>query len=177
MERWMGVLEKKLIWSSHFERISLLCWHMLLTKELLHTTEIHIKKLKAGNIETTLDFLEHFPRNLENRSQVLEHFSYVSLKEKNTLKLTIESIISERTRNGKQLTKVILRDKQGSMAEAVYFTKPYFLAKYASGSVVLLHGKAKYDYGKLSFPSPELEPFQVEHTAFVPVYSDCNYIP
>jgi ATP-dependent DNA helicase RecG len=101
----------------------------------------------------------------------------VSLKEKNTIKLTIESIVSERTRNGKQLSKVILRDKQGSMAEAVYFTKPYFLAKFKSGDAVMLYGKAKYDYGKLSFPSPELEFFQADRTEFVPVYSDCNYIP
>lgn len=150
---------------------------MQLTKGLLHTTETHITKIKAGGMETTADFLEHFPRTLENRSQVLEHFSYVNLKEKNTIKLTIESIVSERTRNGKQLSKVILRDRQGSMAEAVYFTKPYFLSKFKSGDTVMLYGKAKYDYGKLSFPSPELEFFQAEHTAFVPVYSDCNYIP
>jgi hypothetical protein len=30
---------------------------MLLTKELLHTTDAHLKKLKANGIETTLDFL------------------------------------------------------------------------------------------------------------------------
>lgn len=150
---------------------------MLLTKELLHTTDAYLKKLKAGGIETVLQFLGHFPRNLENRSNVLEHFSYVSLKEKNTIKLTIESIVSERTRSGKQLTKVILRDSAGSMAEAVYFSKPYFLAKYRTGDVVLLNGKAKYDYGRLSFPSPEIDSFHDDYAAFVPIYSDCNYIP
>lgn len=101
----------------------------------------------------------------------------MNLKEKNTLKLTIEIITTERTRSGKQLTKVVLRDKNGSLAEAVYFTKPYFLQKYVAGDSVMLYGKAKYEYGKLSFPSPELELAQNDYATFVPVYSDCNYIP
>ncbi len=150
---------------------------MLLTKELLHTTDAHIKKLKAGGLETTEDLLLYFPRNLEDRSEVLESFTLVQLKEKNTLRLTIESIVSERTRSGKTLTKVILKDIHGYFSEAVYFTKPYFLSKYASGDVVLLHGKAKYDYGKLSFPAPEIELASSVETTLVPIYSDCQYIP
>ncbi len=63
------------------------------------------------------------------------------------------------------------------MAEAVYFTKPYFLAKFKSGDTVMLYGKAKYEYGKLSFLTPELELYQEDRCEFVPVYSDCNYIP
>ena len=132
---------------------------MILTKELLRTTDAHIKKLKAGGIETTEDFLLHFPRAIEDRSEVLESFTLVNLKEKNTLKLKIESIVSERTRNGKTLSKVLLKDINGYVSEAVFFTKPYFLSKFASGDTVLLHGKAKYDYGKLSFPAPEIELF------------------
>jgi len=150
---------------------------MILTKSILHTTDVYIKKLKEAGIETVQDFLEHFPRALENRSNVLESFTYVNLKEKNTLKLTIESIVSERTRSGKQLTKVILKDANGYLSEAIYFVKPYFLSKFSSGDVVLLHGKAKYDYGKLSFPSPEIEKVSADAQSFVPVYSDVNYIP
>ncbi len=150
---------------------------MILTKALLHTTDVYIKKLKEAGIETTKDFLEHFPRALENRSNVLESFTYVNLKEKNTLKATIESIVTERTRSGKQMTKVIIKDANGYLSEAVYFTKPYFLAKFKSGDQIMLHGKPKYDYGKLSFPSPEIEHLSGDVASFVPVYSDLNYIP
>jgi ATP-dependent DNA helicase RecG len=150
---------------------------MLLSKELLHTTDSHIKKLKSAGIETAFDFLEHFPRAIENRSSAIESFAYVHLKEKNTLKVQIESIISERTRSGKTLTKVILLDRNDSRAEAIYFSKPYFLQKFQSGDRVMVFGKAKYEYGKLSFPSPEIEHATDQFAQFVPVYSDCNYIP
>jgi ATP-dependent DNA helicase RecG len=150
---------------------------MLLTKSLLRTTDAHIKKLHASEIETTLDLWGHFPRALENRSEVLDTFAYVNLQEKNTIRVTIESITSERTRSGKTLTKVILLDRNNSRAEAVYFTKPYFLSKFAVDDIILVYGKVKYEYGKLSFPSPEFSHINAEHSEFVPVYSDCNYIP
>lgn len=150
---------------------------MLLTKSLLRTTDAHIKKLVASGIETTLDLWGHFPRALENRSEVLDTFAYINLKEKNTIRVTIESITSELTRSGKTLTKVILLDRNNSRAEAVYFTKPYFLAKFAVNDAVLVYGKVKYEYGKLSFVSPEFTHANAVHSEFVPVYSDCNYIP
>lgn len=55
----------------------------------------------------------------------------MNLQEKNTLRATIEAITSERTRSGKTLTKIILLDRNDSRAEAIWFTKPYFLAKFA----------------------------------------------
>lgn len=150
---------------------------MQLTKTLLKTTDAYIKKLAQAGINTTEDFLLHFPRALEDRSTVLENFAYVNLKEKNTMRLTIESIVSERTRTGKQLTKVILADDRGHLSEAVYFNKPYFMSKFASGDKVMLYGKAKYDYGKLSFVAPEIEFANSDLPSFVGVYSDANYIP
>ena len=68
-------------------------------------------------------------------------------------------------------------DRNDSRAEAVWFTKPYFLAKFAVGDAVILFGRAKYEYGKLSFPSPELSSANTDQAEFVPVYSDCQYIP
>lgn len=41
----------------------------------------------------------------------------------------------------------------------------------------MLYGKAKYEYGKLSFPSPEIEHLKSNRREIVPVYSDVNYIP
>ncbi len=108
---------------------------------------------------------------------MLESFAYVNLKEKNTIKVTIETITSERTRSGKTLTKVILLDRNDSRAEAIYFTKPYFLQGFKNGDLVIIFGKAKYEYGKLSFSSPEIEHANQEFAEFLPVYSDCNYIP
>ena len=117
-----------------------------------------------------------FPRAIEDREKVLDTFAYVHLKEKNTVKATIEAIVSEKTRNGKVMTKVIITDKNESRAEIIYFTKPFFITKYKSGDTILIHGQPKYDYGKLSFPSPEIE-FFGKNRSCVPVYPDRNYIP
>jgi ATP-dependent DNA helicase RecG len=149
---------------------------VILTKDLLHTTDTYIKKLAAVWVETVEDFIELFPRAIEDREQVLDTFAYVHLKEKNTVKATIETIVSEKTRNGKTMTKIIIADKNESRAEIIYFTKPFFITKYKSGDTILIHGQPKYDYGKLSFPSPEIE-FFGKNRSCVPVYSDRNYIP
>lgn len=132
---------------------------VILTKELLHTTDAYIKKLKASDIESVENFIELFPRDIENRENIIDTFAYVSLKERNTLKAIIESIVTEKTRNGKVMTKIIITDKNQSRAEVIYFTKPFFITQYKSGDTILLYGQAKYDYGKLSFTSPEIEHF------------------
>ena len=42
---------------------------------------------------------------------------------------------------------------------------------------MLIFGKAKYEYGKLSFPSCDIEHFSSKRQEIMPVYSDVNYIP
>lgn len=103
---------------------------MQLTKNLLHTTDSYIKKLNQAGIIEVKDLINHYPRTYENKSQVLEHFSFVSIKEKNSVICTIETINSERTRNNKQLIKAILKDKNDFMAEAVWFNQKYLLSQF-----------------------------------------------
>lgn len=83
---------------------------MLLTKSLLHTTDIYIKKLREAGIETTSDFLMLFPREYEDKSDVTTQFSLVNIQEKQAIKCTIELLTSEMTRNKKLLIKAILID-------------------------------------------------------------------
>lgn len=43
---------------------------------------------------------------------------------------------------------------------------------------MILSGKPKYEYGKLSFPSPEVETDLAKiGGSVVPIYSDAQYIP
>ncbi len=149
----------------------------ILDKRLLKTTDAHVRKLADAGIRTAADLLSHYPRALENRSDVLSSFSFVNLKEKNAVRATVETIASERTRNGKTLVKVVLKDVHGYLTEAVYFNRPYFLSKFRPGDRVTVFGKPKYEYGKLSFPSPEIVSASEEAPDFLPVYSDCNYVP
>ncbi|MDP2104218.1 MAG: DEAD/DEAH box helicase, partial [Candidatus Gracilibacteria bacterium] len=149
---------------------------MLLTKTLLHTTDTYIRKLEKGGIVTVADLIGHYPRTYKDKSQVLEYFSFVNIREPNTIRVTIETITEERTRNNKQLIKAVLRDKGGFLSEAVWFNRRFLLQKFRAGDIVILYGKPKYEYGKLSFSSADIEHFQADGSSIEPVYSDCNYI-
>jgi len=130
-----------------------------LTKTLLRTTDNYIKALQKAGIQTVEDMLFLFPRDYEDRTQVLDSFSLINLKESNTILVTLVSIDTTRTGNGKLLTKAVVEDKNGFLAEAVWFNRKYLASQLANykGKKVLLSGKVKYNYGKVSFSSPEVE--------------------
>ena len=97
-----------------------------LSKTLLRTTDNYIKALEKAGISTIWDMLKFFPRDYEDRTQVLDTFSMITLKEKNTILVTLLSIENSRTSNNKILTKAILEDKNGFLSEAVWFNRKYF---------------------------------------------------
>jgi len=150
---------------------------MQLTKSLLHTTDAYIKRLREAGIESVSDLLSYFPRDIEDKSDVCERFSEVSIREKQVIKCKIELITSETTRNKKLLIKAVIVDQDGSYAEAIWFNRKFLLQQFASGDMVIIYGMAKYEYGRLTFPSCEIEHVKVGRREIVPVYSDLNYIP
>jgi RecG-like helicase len=129
---------------------------MQLTKTLLHTTDAYIKKLASGGILTVEQLLTHYPRSIEEIGGVIREWSYIDVSSINTIEGIIEHISSERTRNGKQLTKLTLRDTRGSYIEAVYFHANYQLKSLAKDQKITLIGKPKYEYAKMSFINPEI---------------------
>ncbi len=151
-----------------------------LTKTLLRTTDNYIKALEKAGLTTIEDMLLFFPRDYEDRTQVLDTFSLINLQEKNTILVTLLTIENTRTSGNKILTKAILEDKNGFLAEAVWFNRKYFAGQMEryKGKKILLSGKPKYEYGKVSFPSPEIETDLSKIAgSIVPVYSDAQYIP
>ncbi|MBW7954921.1 ATP-dependent DNA helicase RecG [Candidatus Gracilibacteria bacterium] len=152
----------------------------ILTKEILHTTDNYIKSLKKGGIETIKDMLFFFPKNLEDRSIVLDSFSYINIKEKNTILVKIISVENTKTSNKKLLTKVVFEDKNGFLSEGVWFNRDYLSKNFKKliQKKVIVSGKVKYDFGKLSFISPEIETnLSKVNGEVIPIYSDFNYIP
>lgn len=151
-----------------------------LSKQILHTTDNYIKALNKWGILSISDMIYFFPKDIEDRSNVLESFSYINVKEKNTILITLVSVDNSKTGNGKLLTKAIFEDKNGFMSEWVWFNRNYLwtqLQKYI-GKKILVSGKVKYDFWKLSFVSPEIETnLSKSWWEVIPVYSDFNYIP
>lgn len=150
---------------------------MILTKSLLHTTDVYVKKLREAGIETVRDFLMLFPKEYEDKSDVMTKFSLINIQEKQAIKCTIELLTNEMTRNKKLLIKAVLTDSDGMHAEAVWFNQRLILSKFAKGDTVLIYWKPKYEYGRLSFPSVEIEHFANNRQEIQPLYSDVNYIP
>lgn len=151
-----------------------------LTKSLLRTTDNYIKALEKAGIKTVWDMLRFFPRDYEDRTQVLDTFSLINLKEKNTILVTLVSLDTTRTSGNKLLTKAIIEDKNGFLAEAVWFNRKYLASqlKMYTGKKILLSGKVKYAYGKVTFNSPDPETDLSKIAGgIVPIYSDAQYIP
>jgi hypothetical protein len=68
-----------------------------LNKTLLRTTDNYIKALEKGGILTVSDLLNHFPRDYDDRTNVLDNFSLLNIKEKNTILVKLLSINSQKT--------------------------------------------------------------------------------
>ncbi|MDF1682665.1 MAG: hypothetical protein P1U46_02850 [Patescibacteria group bacterium] len=81
---------------------------------------------------TVSDLLNHFPRDYEDRTNVLDSFSYINVKEKNTILVKLVSINSQKTANNKLLTKAIFEDKSGFLSEAVWFNRKYLATQLSS---------------------------------------------
>lgn len=151
-----------------------------LNKTLLRTTENYIKALNKANIFTIEDLLFHFPRDYDDRTNVLDNFSLLNIKEKNTILVKLVSISSQKTGNNKLLTKAILEDKNGFLSEAVWFNRKYLATqlKNFEDKKIIVSWKVKYAFWKVTFQSPEVET-DLEKISWeiVPIYPELNYIP
>jgi len=145
---------------------------MLLSKQLLKTTDSYIRKLQAGGFATVSDLLHHYPRGVQNKSAYIEEFQLMDIRDKAAVVCEIETIVSSRTRNNMLLTKAILKDKNDYMVEAVWFQNHFLSKQFKRGDRVLIYGKPKYAYGKLEFPHPDMELFSSDRAKIQPIYSE-----
>ena len=151
-----------------------------LTKSLLRTTDKYIDALSKWWVKTVWDLINHYPREFDDRTEVLDSFAMLNLKEKNTVLVTLVSVVNQKTASNKLLTKAIFEDKDWFMAEWVWFNRK-FLAQTLSpkqNSKVLVSWKVKYAFWKATFQSPEVETDMSKvWWEVLPIYSDINYIP
>jgi len=151
-----------------------------LTKSHLNTTDNYIKALQKWGILTIWDLLNQFPREYEDRTNVLDNFSLINIKEKNTILVTLVSINSQVTWWWKLLSRAILEDKNGFLSEAIWFNRKYLATTLQAFTwkKVIVSWKVKYAFWKVTFQSPEVETdLSKVSWEIVPVYSDINYIP
>jgi ATP-dependent DNA helicase RecG len=151
-----------------------------LTKSLLKTTTNYIDALEKAWIKTVGDLVNHFPREYDDRTDVLDSFSLINIKEKNTILVTLLSISSEKTAGNKILTKAVVEDKNWFLSETVWFNRKYLSnqLKAYTWKKVILSWKVKYAFWKVTFMSPEVETnLSKIGWSIVPIYPELNYLP
>jgi len=151
-----------------------------LTKLLLHTTDNYIKALEKGWVICVWDLLKQYPREYEDRTKVLDNFSLINVKEKNTILVKLLSLNTSKTWWWKLLSKAVIEDKNGFMSEAVWFNRKYLATtlKPSEWKKILVTWKVKYAFWKITFQSPEVETdLSKVSWEIVSIYSDINYIP
>jgi ATP-dependent DNA helicase RecG len=146
-------------------------------KDVLRTTTRHLNKLKDLGLRTAEDLFKYFPRTYNDMSETTK---IVDLRtdEVNVVKGTISNLFMQRTKHGKYLTKAILTDDTGAI-EVVWFNQPHIKRMVANGSEVVLTGKLKYAFGKMTLQSPQMEMQKEEliHSErIVPVYHETEGI-
>lgn len=151
-----------------------------LNKTLLRTTDNYIKALEKASILTVNDLLNHFPRDYEDRTNVLTSFSLINIKEKNTIIVKLLSINSQKTANNKLLTKAVIEDQNWFLSEAIWFNRKYLATqlKAYEWKKVIFSWNVKYAFWKVTFQNPEVET-DLDKLAWeiVPIYAELNYIP
>lgn len=145
----------------------------------LRTTTTHLNKLKKMGISTVEDLLLYFPRDYNDTSNYTP-LSDLRTDETNTVKGSIKSLFSMRTRNGKQIIRGIFIDETASI-EVIWFNQPHLLKMLPRNKEIVLCGKAKFAFGKITLQNPTYEQLdsrkeQVHTGRIVPTYPETEGI-
>jgi len=112
-----------------------------------------------------------FPRAYEDKS-TYSNIAEIKPDEICNIRGILGGLFHKRTKNGKLLTKASVSDKTGTI-EAIWFNQPYLKRILKNGQEIVLSGKAKFNFGKLSLQSPSFEEKKAEQThsgGLIPVY-------
>jgi ATP-dependent DNA helicase RecG len=146
-------------------------------KDILRTTSRHLSRLKDLGINTAQDLLLYFPRTYKDRSDTVK-IANIKPDEVNVVKGIITHLHARRTKHGKFLTFGKITDDTGSM-QVVWFNQPHIKRVLHSGADVILTGKAKFSFGKMTLQSPSYElqkEEQIHSERIIPIYHETEGI-
>jgi ATP-dependent DNA helicase RecG len=129
------------------------------------------RKLESLGVRTVEDLLYLFPHRYDDFSH-LKTIQELRYGEEVTIIGVVQEVQNRQTRRGMELTKAVLADGTGSI-EATWFNQPYLVRQLARGRRVVLSGRVDQYLGRLTFQSPQWEPWtgDLVHTGrLVPVY-------
>ncbi len=111
------------------------------------------EKLYKLNIYTIEDLLFFYPRDFEDRSNIM-NICDVYLEEKNLIRAIVAKEPEVLNINGKTILKVVFRDKTHFIT-AVWFNQQYLKNLFQINKEFYLYGKVTEKFNKLQIDSPE----------------------
>ncbi len=125
-------------------------------------------KLHLLDISTDLDLLYHFPHRYLDFSKVIP-ISKINIGENCTISGQILRSDNIFTRHGKNLQKIILRDKSASI-ELVWFNQPFLVKNFKVGDSWTFAGTPSFYNGKITIFAPEYG--QYNTGKIIPIYPE-----
>ncbi|MCK9466902.1 MAG: ATP-dependent DNA helicase RecG [Candidatus Absconditabacterales bacterium] len=160
---------------------------MINFKKTLKTNDRYIKILQKNGINSLKDFLQYFPRDYEDRENL------VTLDQINVLDKTISSVkgfITDKRffqRGTKKIYSIKFTDEKGNKGEITIYNSAFLASKININSWYIIIAKPYFKFGKFIFSNPEIretESFNKdlkEQTSFsfgriYPIYSELSGI-
>lgn len=129
------------------------------------------KLLKKLGINTVEDLLFYFPKDYENRSDILK-IDDLKVGEKQTFRGYIAGVPREIKTSKVIITKLPVKDGTGAV-ELVWYNQPYIKNNFKIGEEYIINGKLQFKYGQLIVENPVLEKsedFKLNTGRIVPIY-------
>jgi len=129
------------------------------------------RKLQRLGVHTVEDLIYLFPRRYDDFSN-LKTINQLQYGEEITIIGVVQEIKNQKTRKGLDITKAIISDGTGTI-EATWFNQPYLVRRLSPGRQIVLSGRVDQYLGRLTFQSPQWEPWtgELTHTGrLVPIY-------
>ncbi len=147
--------------------------------EALSTKKEYIFALAEMGVKTVEDLLLYFPRAYEDLSE-FKGLDEAKDGETITTKGFLQGIKLIPTKNRKmKLVKAMFYDQAGYESEAVWFNQPHLLRTLQMDKEVVISGKVKFNYGKITLQSPVVEQAketQIHAGTTVPTYPQHDVI-
>ena len=146
---------------------------------VLRTTKRHLQKLEQLGVTTVRDFLQYFPRTYNDTSSYTK-ISEITTTEVSTIKGQIKSLFNIRTKYNKKITRGTIEDDTGKI-DIVWFNQPHLTRLLPRNRDIVLTGRVKYAFGKMTLQSPSYELLnryeeQIHSGRIVPVYHETEGI-
>lgn len=129
------------------------------------------KLLNKLGIYTVSDLLYYFPKDYENRSDIV-NIEDLKVGEKNTFKAYIAGNAREIKVKLLTITKIPVKDGSGAV-ELVWYNQPYIKNNFKIGEEYIITGKVLFKYGQLCIENPIMEKnenIKLNTGRIVPIY-------